>query len=280
MHEPKIDKRTEAEARRLIAEGEVKKAGKLIAEKYGDSKEAWEFVRRIAYEYGENPGKSAYRRNHGEAPQAKNQKRKKHLFALFSVWIIVWGICGAFAYYLYEDCKMHAELTGADLASEFQPVFLGLTATALVASAVWLLGWAAFRRTQVKFDRNQAKFDEGRSPEELAMPLPLSLQENTLRINRGFSIQAFDMNELLWIHTYTMHRRSRRLLMVHFYGKNGKRDKALFDGGPVSSEVMQGLQEIIRKARVEHPGLLYSEGRNSPAFRDCRRLYKNMLSGF
>ena len=89
MHEPKIDKGTEAEARWLIAEGEIRKAGKLIAEKYGDSEEAWEFVRRIAYEYDDNPGKSAYRSNPGEAPQTKGRKRKKHLLALFSVLIIV-----------------------------------------------------------------------------------------------------------------------------------------------------------------------------------------------
>ena len=199
--------------------------------------------------------------------------KPRHLFSLLFVWIIIWIICIGFSIHIYKYGKLYPEeLVGPERMRDAIYGIYIMLGTGLLFSLLCIPVWRIFWKNQNAFDSLHTEQEKSLHHSIFNPTLPLSLQGNLLHINRGFSIQTLDLNDLYWIHSYKSYGKVRYGITLCFYNRNGKEVKVIFDQANEN-----GIYDIIAMLHKNNPDILISYGLKSWEYKKCKRIYKNRI---
>jgi hypothetical protein len=205
--------------------------------------------------------------------QERSSDKKRHLFSLFAFWVVILAVGAIFAYSLYTDgIKYPVELVGPERLRDAMYGVYAISICLLAVCVIWFFVWKSYWKNQKTFDETLTEQERYAPHSFIDSTLPISLHENLLRINYGFSIKTIDIGNVVWIHTYfrRFHRGLPSLMVCFYYKNHEPKTKAVFSHGNIN-----GVYKIIDEIQNNKPSILRSRGFFSSEYKDCKRKYAN-----
>ena len=180
-------------------------------------------------------------------------KRNNQVTFLFVIWVVLWGTCAAFTYYLYmEGSKYPVEAVGTDRMQDAMYGIYAIICATWLLSVIWFFAWKAFRRNQKAFDSTLTAQEKTTPHSWIDTSLPLSLHGTILQINRGFSVQSIDISGISRIHSRApLFHKGLPALVIDIYAIGGRKYKALFD-----YRNAYGVRDILEQIRQKNPHIV------------------------
>jgi hypothetical protein len=190
----------------------------------------------------------------------------KKALSLIGGWLVLWGIAAAMAYYLYKEGTLYpVEAVGPQRLRDAMYAMYAIFGVTGLFSVVWGFAcrtfWRNQRRYEIAASKHGAVFD---------VACPLSVDGDTLLVNRGFSLQEIDIRSIRWFHSGRVLSRFSRPLYLEIHRADGGKSTFIIGARHIPS-----VHEIIDKITRGRPYIMVSQGNHfSPSYRDCKRRYK------